>query len=191
MCIIYGLAEIVSHATASSSAECSLDKPPSQLCQWAGTVNERHCLWLSTGTQVIVDLSQSLLAGTAMTLRSVEEIEERLLSLREVKLKSQRLSGSWPSRPNSSLASTDLRCPLDNSLAMVDSWMTVAVVLGKWYHGELASCHQQLLSPPAWLTRPSFSRAVVQCLRELAIVEEVQVLVIKTDWLPQETKTKS
>jgi len=49
------------------------------------------------------------------------------------------------------------------NLVMVDSWMTVAVVVGEVYKGELASCHEQLLSPLAWLRRPSFSREVVQC----------------------------
>jgi len=75
----------------------------------------------------------------------------------------QPLSGSRPLRPNSSLSSTDLWCLLNKNLATVDSWMTVAVVVGKWYHCELASCHEQLLSPPAWLRRHSFSRDVVQC----------------------------
>jgi len=51
--------------------------------------------------------------------------------------------------------------------------MTVAVAVGKGYHGELANCHEQPLSPPAWLRRPSFSRDVVQCLQEQAAMEEV------------------
>jgi len=51
--------------------------------------------------------------------------------------------------------------------------MPVAVVVDKGYHGELASCREQLLSPPAWLCWLSFSRDVVQCLQELAAMEEV------------------
>jgi len=56
-----------------------------QLCQQTEIVNVRHRLWLSTGTQVGVSLSPSLLAGTAMTLCSVQVIHERTLSSREVK----------------------------------------------------------------------------------------------------------
>jgi len=66
-------------------------------------------------------------------------------------------------RPNSSLSSNDLSYLLNTNLATVDSWMIVAVVVGKVYHSELASCHEQLLSTPAWLKWPSFLRDVVQC----------------------------
>jgi len=59
------------------------------------------------------------------------------------------------------------------SLATLDSWIAVAVVVRKGYHGELASCHEQLLSPPAWLRWTSFSRELVQCSQELAVVEEL------------------
>jgi len=54
-----------------------LGQATSHLCQHAGIDDVRHRLWLSTGTQVRVDLSPSLPAGTAVTLRSAEEIEER------------------------------------------------------------------------------------------------------------------
>jgi len=68
------------HATASSAAWTS-----HQLCQRTGIDDVGHRLWLSTGTQVRVDMSPSLLAGTAMTVHSAEAIQERPLSLREVK----------------------------------------------------------------------------------------------------------
>jgi len=61
------------------------------------------------------------------------------------------LNGSWPLRPNSSLSSADLWCLLDKSLATVDTWMTVAVVVSKECHGELANYCEQLLFPPAFL----------------------------------------
>ena len=62
-----------------------LGQVTSQLCQRTGVDDVRHHLWLSTGTQVRVGLSPSLLAGTAMTLGSAEDIQERQLSSREVK----------------------------------------------------------------------------------------------------------
>jgi len=62
-----------------------LGQATSQLYQRTGVDDVRHRLWLSTGTQVRVDLSPSLPAGTAMTLRSAEAIQERPLSSREVK----------------------------------------------------------------------------------------------------------
>jgi len=52
-----------------------LGQATSQLCQQTGIDDVRHRLRLSTGTQVRVDLSPSLPAGTAMTLRSVEAIQ--------------------------------------------------------------------------------------------------------------------
>jgi len=55
-----------------------------QLCWRTGIDDVRHRLWLSTGTQVRVDLSPSLPAGTAMTLHSAEAIQETLLLSREV-----------------------------------------------------------------------------------------------------------
>jgi len=57
----------------------------SQLHQQTATDDVRHRLCLSTGTQVRVGLSPSLAAGTAMTLRSEETIQERPLSSRGVK----------------------------------------------------------------------------------------------------------
>jgi len=62
-----------------------LGQVTSQLCQRTGVDDVRHHLWLSTGTQVRVGLSPSLLAGTAMTLGSAEDIQERQQSSREVK----------------------------------------------------------------------------------------------------------
>ena len=62
-----------------------LGQATSQLYQRTGIDDVRHRLWLSTGTQVRVDLSPSLPAGTAMTLRSAEVIQEGPLSSREVK----------------------------------------------------------------------------------------------------------
>jgi len=62
-----------------------LGQVTSQLCQWTGIDDVRHHLWLSTGTQVRVELSPSLPAGTSMTMRSAETIQERPLPSREVK----------------------------------------------------------------------------------------------------------
>jgi len=62
-----------------------LGKATGQLYQWTGINAVRHRLWLSTGTQVRVDLSPSLPTGTTMTARSAEAIQERPLSSREVK----------------------------------------------------------------------------------------------------------
>jgi len=50
-----------------------LGQATSQLCQQTGINDVRHRLWLSTGTQVRVNLSPSLPAGTAMTLCSAGE----------------------------------------------------------------------------------------------------------------------
>jgi len=62
-----------------------LGQATSQLCQQRGINDVRHCLQFSTGTQVRVDLSPYLPAGTAVTLLSAEAIQERPLSSREVK----------------------------------------------------------------------------------------------------------
>ena len=56
---------------------CLLGQAISQLCQTTEFDNVRHCLRLSMDTQVKVGLSPSLPAATAMTLRSVEAIQER------------------------------------------------------------------------------------------------------------------
>jgi len=50
-----------------------LGQATSRLCQQTGIHDVRHRLWLSTGTQVRVDLSPFLTAGTAMTLCSAGE----------------------------------------------------------------------------------------------------------------------
>jgi len=62
------------------------------------------------------------------TVRTIKETETPMSSREAVRLWGQPLRGSWPPKPNSSLSSTLLWCLLDNNLAMVDSWMTVAVV---------------------------------------------------------------
>jgi len=62
-----------------------LGQATSQLCQRTGIDDVRHRLRLSTGTQIRVDLLPPLPAATAMTLCSVEAIQERPLSSREVK----------------------------------------------------------------------------------------------------------
>jgi len=46
---------------------------------------------------------------------------------------------------------------------MVDSSMAVAVVVGKGCHGELASCHEQLLSSTAGCDLPSEERWLNVC----------------------------
>jgi len=63
-----------------------LGQATSQLYQQTGIDNVRHHLWVSTGTQVRVGLSPFLPAGTTMTLCSVEAIQERPLSSKEVKV---------------------------------------------------------------------------------------------------------
>jgi len=97
-----------------------LGQATSQLCQRTGIDDVGHRLWLSAGALVRVDLSPSLPAGTAMTLRSLEAIQERPLSLTEVKawlsdLWGRPLRESWPPRLYSSLSSTDLWCLTRNT----------------------------------------------------------------------------
>jgi len=55
-----------------------LGQATSQLFQQTGIDDKRHCLWLSTGTQVGVGVSPPLPAGIAMTLCNAETIQERL-----------------------------------------------------------------------------------------------------------------
>jgi len=55
-----------------------LGQDTSQLCQRTGIDNVKHRLWLSTGTQVRVDLSPSLPAGTAM--KGIQSNDHQLTS---------------------------------------------------------------------------------------------------------------
>jgi len=86
MCILCGLSYPVVGQPCNSIIICTvqLGQATSQLCQWTGIDDVRHRLWLSTGTQVRVDLSSSLPAGTATSLHSAEAIQERPLLSREV-----------------------------------------------------------------------------------------------------------
>jgi len=81
------LIKFVSQTTMLLSCASSMGRhswSAMQQHQWT-EINKRHHLWLSTGTQVRVGLLPSIPAGTAMTLRSGEAIQERPLSSREVK----------------------------------------------------------------------------------------------------------
>jgi len=85
-CVHYLWASMVGQPR-NSIIICSvqLGQAISQLHQHTAIDDVRHRLWLSTGTQVRVNLSPSLPAGTAMTLHSVEAIQERPLASTEVK----------------------------------------------------------------------------------------------------------
>jgi len=125
---------LVSHETASSSAECSLDKPPFSFVG-TGFDHVGHHLCLATRTQISVCKSPFPSASTSgVPVPCKNGSAETTIAERGrnpvAGLWGRTLGESWPSEPTSSYASIDFWCQLVASPATAASWMSVLAMVG-------------------------------------------------------------